>query len=210
VCCELKILTQENLFEIMQDPDKVINLMKNTNSILYQVVQYSDIEMITKSFESWTKLSKRQLLTEGLMLLGKLPFKERCEVLESLQKFNIPGSIWYKILEENIPSITSKEPIMTPTEKATVESEVASFKAAAIAEAIAEAKQAAKQAAKEALDAEAAALKEELKLAGKTFWANHGNKITNISLMFLGAAIGIVGKSYSDTHKVTKVAPGSN
>lgn len=204
MCCELKILTQENLFEIMQDPDKVINLMKNTNSILYQVVQYSDTEMITKSFESWTKLSKRQLLTEGLMLLGKLPFKERCEVLESLQKFNIPGSIWYKILEENIPSITSKEPIMTPTEEATVESEVASFKAAAIAEAIAEAKQAAKQAAKEA------ALKEELKLAGKTFWANHGNKITNISLMFLGAAIGIVGKSYSDTHKVTKVAPGSN
>jgi hypothetical protein len=51
---------------------------------------------------------------------------------------------------------------------------------------------------------------ENIKNSGKTFWNIHGNKMKNIGLLFLGAAIGIVGKAYSDTHKVTKVGPNSN
>jgi hypothetical protein len=178
---ELKIITEEGLLQIMTDPEALITLMKYPYGVMYDVIQYGGKDGIIKTFESCTKLSKRQLFSEGLMLLGRLPTEERIKVLKGLQKLNIPCSIWYKTFEENVVFsqeilTTLKEPHMT-TEKKTSHEPTSE-----------------------------PSYTEKMKNAGETFWGIHGSKIKNISLLFLGAAVGVLGKTYADTHRVIKVS----
>jgi hypothetical protein len=39
----------------------------------------------------------------------------------------------------------------------------------------------------------------------KTFLEMHGSKMKNIALLFLGAALGIVGKTYADNRKTSRL-----
>lgn len=203
-----KVITEAELLEAMRNPERIKSLLLLPESIFVETSEFN-IEGTALRYYGITKVTKRELFELGLFLISSLPREEQIQIISGLKFLKIPSSLWYKIYEDNTISSYNQ-----PFEEPNTMSSEANDNAKTI---LAEAQEVKKQA--EAIAAGAAetlaAVKHELekqknqeRIRDSSFWGKWGGKITKVSFLLLGVAIGAAAQSKYGSAKSEPISGG--